>query len=213
MKNVLKSTTALTIAAGVIALLAVPANAQGFMTDGGINMGPNGAVGVFNGGAVGPGGVTGTFNTGVVGNSGGAQFTNPSFNFSLGGGPNQGGNFGGGTPGFAGQQGGGPGFVGGPAGFSQARPGDRSHQSATTNTKFQGNTGYTRKNNTSIFERSRHNLLSNGSFDQSSVPSGSWNYGFSKNAGITNMGASLLQRGWILRPTSTSSVDINTVSP
>lgn len=219
MKKLLIPSIALAIA---LSMQASPSSAQSFLGDGGINMGPNGATGVFNGGMVGPGGASANFSTGVIGNGGVPGASSTNFNFDMGGAgggpfsgsPDQGITSGAIGPGGQRVQGYGNGIGSyGNAYSSQAVMGDRSHQSGRTNTNYQGNTGRTRQNNNTLYETTRYNLLSNGSFDLSGVPSGSYKYGFKNGSGLANGGMQLLRRGWILPPTSTSSVDLNTVSP
>lgn len=222
-------------ALGILFSTANTASAQ--LEGGNIRMGPNGPQGSFNTGIgnlnVGGNGANGSFTTGAlngrfnVGPGGGNVNTNlGSFGFNMPGGssgivtsPTQGGvNYGAG--GGVGPQGQVPGGYNsgigsfGSAYSSQAVMGDRVHDSDTTNTKFQGNSRQTRRQNNAIFERTRNNLLSTFSVDPTSYPSGSFDYGFPTGAGAwSGTARGVFTRGWALPPTSTSSVDINIVSP
>jgi hypothetical protein len=232
-----KSSLSVLFAVGCIVSTASTASAQGFLDGGNIRMGSNGPVGSFNTGLgnfnVNGNGVSAAVTTGAingrinVGTDGVYANTNAgSFGFSMPGGnndgrvssPTQGGvNMGNSTGmGPQGQMVGG--FNGGVGSFgsaysSQGATGDQQHQSDTTNTKFQGNSRYTRKNNSAIFERQRTNLLSTFSFDQSSVPSGSFDYGFQTGAASWMGTARGALNGWYLPRTSTGSFDGNIVSP
>lgn len=195
----------------------------------GVNINPS-ASGLGNI-RVGANGASGSFTTGLingrvnVGNGGIQANTNlGSFGFDmgggggpLGGGAQQGSIGGSGGFGPMGQAAGGfgsaGGFSGGTAYSSQGDTGDYGRESMTTSTKFQGNSGYTRKNNNAIYERTRNNLLSTFSVDPSPVPSASFNYGFPTGGSLVGGGLNLMRRGWYTPPTSTSSFDGNTVSP
>ncbi|MBX3073519.1 hypothetical protein KF707_17355 [Candidatus Obscuribacterales bacterium] len=234
--NLFKSSLSVLFAAGLVASTAAAASAQS-LDVGGIRMGSNGPQGTFSTG-LGNLNVSGTnasttFTTGGlngrldVGTNGVYANTSAgSFGFSMPGGgnggivssPSQGGvNYGqGGGYGPQGQAVGG--FAngigsGGSAYSSQGATGDQYHESDTTNTKFQGNSRYTRKNNNSIYERQQTNLLSTFSTDPSSVPSGSFDYGFQTGAGSWLGTARGALRGWYLPRTSTGSFDGNIVSP
>lgn len=233
--NLFKSSLSVLFAVGFVASTATAASAQSF--DGGsIRMGANGPQGSFGTGIgnfnVNGSGASTTFTTGAingrlnVGTNGVSANTSVgSFGFSMPGGNDTGSSTEGGAR--IGQGGGGygpqgqvvGGYTGGGIGSggtvysSQGTPGDRSHTSMTTNTKFQGNTGYTGKNNEAIFERQQTNLLSTFSTDPSSVPSGSFDYGFRTGAGSWLGTARGALRGWYLPRTSTGSFDGNTVSP
>jgi len=230
-----KSSLSVLFAVGFFASVAAPASAQ--LEGGNIRMGANGPVGSFNTGLgnfnVGSNGATGSFTTGAlngrfnIGSGGGNVNTNlGNFGFDMPGGqsgivssPTQGGvNYG--ANGGIGPQGQAPGGYStgigsfGSAASSQAVMGDRSNESLTTNTKFQGDSGRTQRNNNTIYERQETNLLSTFSFDPSAVPSGSFDYGFRTGAGAwAGTAAGAIRRGWYLPPTSTGSLDINTVSP
>jgi hypothetical protein len=195
------------LAFGVLLSAANTASAQS-LDSGSIRMGSNGPVGSLSGSV---GSVSGTATFGSSGVN--ASTSSGSFGFSV---PNNASAASTSSSGF-GPQGQTPGGynsgVGsfGSAYSSQGATGDQYHESDTTNTKFQGNSRKTRKQNNAIYERSRNNLLSTFSVDPRGVPSSSYDYGF--KGGYSGTVRGLFTRGWYLPPTSTGSFDGNTVSP
>lgn len=201
----MKSFTSMFLAFGVLISAANTASAQS-LDSGSIRMGANGPVGSLSGSIGGVSG-TATFNSGGVN----ASTSSGSFGFSV---PNNASAASSGGYGPQGQTVGG--YSNGVGSFgtaysSQGATGDQYHESDTTNTKFQGNSRKTRKQNSAIGERTRNNLLSTFSVDPRAVPSASYDYGFKGGYGGTVRG--LFTRGWYLPPTSTGSFDGNTVSP
>lgn len=106
-----------------------------------------------------------------------------------------------------------------PATASQGKEGDVGRTTDFTRGKYYGNsqtTGaqyQTSKGDEVVKEYNDINLLSNYSFDNSAVPSGSFNYGFNGSGDVSQMGAKYVGNGWYLPKTSTGSVDLNIVSP
>ncbi|MBX9668633.1 MAG: hypothetical protein K2X93_13490 [Candidatus Obscuribacterales bacterium] len=191
MKRATKSLSVF-LAFGVVLSSANAAFAEEFLNGANIQMGSNGPTGSFNTAA-------------SSGNTGG------TFGFSLPADNN--------TAAFntaGGAQSRGSGVTGGSYANSQGDTGKQSgRDSKTTNTKFQGNSRVTHpRQNQGLFETTRNNILSTNSFDQTGVPSGRFTYGFQGGAGAyAGTASTLFTRGWFLQPTSTGSVDINTVDP
>lgn len=118
-----------------------------------------------------------------------------------------------------GSQGSSFGFDEGPATASQGKPGDTQRSSDFSRGNYYGNTMttsaqyQTTKGDDVVKEYNDINLLSNYSFDNSAVPSGSYSFGFTGSGELSNMGAQYGGKGWYLPKTSTGSVDLNIVSP
>lgn len=106
-----------------------------------------------------------------------------------------------------------------PATASQGKEGDVGRTTDFTRGKYYGNSQITKpqyestKGDLVVKEYNDINLLSNYSFDNSAVPSGSFNYGFTGSGDVSQMGAKYVGNGWYLPKTSTGSLDINIVSP
>jgi hypothetical protein len=151
----------------------------------GIDMGANGATANL-------GGDTGSHSTSVLNDgSGGTQNQGSSFGFD----------------------------EGSPATASQGKEGDVGRTTDFTRGKYYGNSQtttpqyQTTKGDAVVKEYNDINLLSNYSFDNSAVPSGSSNLGFTGNGGVSNKGSQYVGNGWYLPTTSTGSVDLNIVGP
>ncbi|SRR5579883_3259717 len=202
----------------------------------GVTFGANGASGSFSNGLInGSSNITngGQFSGNLSGPGGGAAFTNSSnpgnFGFNMNGAlsPNNGINNGV-NPQFQNQGGQQQGYTGpgsyGNAYSSQGATGDFGRTSnQTANLQCQQDPypysyAYnpkltTQKQNAPLRETARNNLLSTFSVDPSPYPSGSFTYGFPTWGGWIGTGIGVFTKGWYMPPTSTSSVDINTVSP
>lgn len=171
----------------LIALAAITAfslSSKAAFADG-IDMGANGATANL-------GGDTGSHSTSVLNDgSGGTQNQGSSFGFD----------------------------EGSPATASQGKEGDVGRTTDFTRGKYYGNSQTTTpqyqstKGDAVVKEYNDINLLSNYSFDNSAVPSGSFTYGFNGSGDPSQMGAKYVGNGWYLPKTSTGSVDLNIVSP
>lgn len=108
---------------------------------------------------------------------------------------------------------------GSPATASQGKEGDVGRTTDFTRGKYYGNSQVTKpqyestKGEAVVKEYNDINLLSNYSFDNSAVPSGSFSFGFNGSGDPSQMGAKYVGNGWYLPKTSTGSVDLNIVSP
>ena len=197
---------------------------------GSFTAGPNGFSGGFSGNGFGVSG--GSFNGGGYGNvnvGSGGTFAGGSFNTGNTGGSNFGFDVGGNnatsTPNMMSDVNGvgpqGQTAMGSQTGVdptsgvanSQGATGQQvGNTSNQTLGNWYGKSQKTHKNNTQLQEVSRYNLLSNFSVNPAPVPSGSFSYGFT-GGGYSTMGTQYLMNGWYLPPTSTSSNDLNIVSP
>ncbi|MBP7864046.1 hypothetical protein KA183_20340 [bacterium] len=166
------------------ALVALSLSSSAAFADG-IDMGANGATANL-------GGETGSHSTSVLsdGNSGAAN-EGSSFGFD----------------------------EGSPATASQGKEGDVGRTTDFTRGKYYGNSQtttpqyQTTKGDAVVKEYNDINLLSNYSFDNSAVPSGSFSFGFNGSGNVSQMGSKYVGNGWYLPKTSTGSVDLNIVSP
>jgi len=108
---------------------------------------------------------------------------------------------------------------GSPATASQGKEGDVGRTTDYTRGKYYGNSQTTSqqfqnsKGEAVVKEYNDINLLSNYSFDNSAVPSGTYSFGFNGSGSPSQMGAKYVGNGWYLPKTSTGSVDLNIVSP
>ncbi len=108
---------------------------------------------------------------------------------------------------------------GSPATQSAGNPGDTGRTTDFSRGNYYGNTMttsaqyQTTKGEDVVKEYNDINLLSNYSFDNSAVPSGSYSFGFTGSGELSDKGAQYGGNGWYLPKTSTGSVDLNIVSP
>lgn len=228
----IKNLSYMALLAGILAFAASPAMAQGnFLPGGGIQMGASGPVASF-----GPP-TTGSVVTGQTSQGFSVSPGGPSYGFTTDSGSRTAG-----MPiGPQGQGSGMPtyGSGGGGVGTSQGDHGDYGRQSQTTVGNYYGDNQPTFYNQTrqpngapSLLTEQHQSLLSTTSGgpggivgaiggalgvpipNVSSIPSGRWDYGFNGQGMMYfNMGRQAIKRGWYLPTVSTSSLDINTVSP